>query len=109
MRHDIDLLTTAAGMRARGRSWVAVAEAVGRNERSCRRWAKLPEFKAEVERAQADLAPTPRGVYIAALTATKTDGIDWQARIRAADALADLDAKHAGVEDDDDDLGTGWT
>jgi hypothetical protein len=35
---------------------------------------------------RADLTPTPRGVYLSALTARKDDGIDWQARIRAADA-----------------------
>lgn len=105
MRHDLELLTIAAGMRARGRPWTAVAEATGRNERTCRRWADLAEFKAEVERVRGDLAPTPRGVYVAALTARRDDGIDWGARLRAADALIGLDAAPAPAgEPSDEDI-----
>jgi hypothetical protein len=107
MRHDLELLTAAAGMRARGRSWTAIAEATGRNERTCRRWAELPEFKAEVERVRGDLTPSPRGVFVAALTARKDDGIDWQARLRAADALIEMVAV-ATDADADADLLDGW-
>jgi hypothetical protein len=61
MRHDLERLTTAAGMRAHGRTWKTIAETLGVNERTARRWADLPEFKAEVERVRGDLTPTPRG------------------------------------------------
>ena len=96
------------GLRARGRSWVAIADALGVHERTARRWSDLGEFKAEVERVRADLSPTPRGVYVAALTARKDDGIDWQARIRAADALIVLDASPKAGADADEDLMGGW-
>lgn len=100
MRHDFSMLQTAAGMRARGATWVKIAEALGRDERTCRRWQDLPEFKAEVERARSDLAPTPRGVFVHALMARKDDGVDWQARLRAAERLINLDAIPAPADAD---------
>jgi hypothetical protein len=44
-------------------------------------------------------------VYVMALTARKDDGIDWNARLRAADALSSKEA--VPTPDDKDDF-DGW-
>ena len=88
---DHERLIAAAGMVGRGASYAATGRALSVNERTVRRWARLPVFVAEVERVRADLTPTPRGVFLMALTARKDDGIDWQARLRAAERLIGLE------------------
>jgi len=97
-------MTAAAGLVGRGASSAAAARAIGVNERTVRRWREIPAFRAEVERVRADLTPSAHGVFVQALTARKDDGIDWQARLRAADALIDLEAKPPSPEDEDADL-----
>lgn len=105
-RHDLDKLMVAAALRGHGKSWKHIGEALDVNERTARRWNELPEFRTEVERVRSSLTPTPRGVFIAALLARKDDGVDWQARLRAADALMGMDASPEATQEDD--LITEW-
>jgi hypothetical protein len=76
---------------------------VGVHARTVTRWRSIPDFKAEEERAREQSAkPDPRGTLLDALSATRTDGIDWQARIQAARQLLDR-----GMLDDPDGGGNG--
>jgi len=94
---DHDLMVTAARLVGIGHSYVAAARAVGRDESTIRRWSKLPAFQAERERAREEsIDPSPRRVLIDALSATKDNGSpDWNARLRAAERLLELEGKSA--------------
>lgn len=94
---DHDLMVTAARLVGIGHSYVAAADAVGRDESTIRRWSKLPAFQAERERAREEsIDPSPRRVLIDALSATKDNGSpDWNARLRAAEHLLELEGKAA--------------
>jgi len=82
----------AAGMLGRGRSMQTVADTVDRSTRTIERWRKLPGFAAEVERVRANSErPSARGVLLDALSARRDDGIDWSARLRAAQQLLALE------------------
>jgi hypothetical protein len=77
-------------MLGRGKEVGAVAELVGVHARTVTRWRSLPDFKAEEERARQESSkPTAKGTLLDALSATRTDGIDWQARLGAAKQLLD--------------------
>ena len=91
---DHDLMVTAARLVGIGHSYVAAADAVDRDESTIRRWSKLPAFQAERERAREEsIDPSPRRVLIDALSATKDNGSpDWNARLRAAEHLLELEA-----------------
>jgi hypothetical protein len=93
MARDLERMMLGAGLVGRGASCAAASRALGVNEKTVRRWRDVPAFRGEVERVRSDLTPSPKGVFLAALTATKGDGIDWQARLRAADALLDLEGQ----------------
>ena len=81
----------AAGMLGRGRSASVVAETLDVSTRTIERWRTLPGFAAEVERVRANSDhPTPRGVLLDALSARRDDGVDWSARLRAAQQLLAL-------------------
>ena len=85
----------AAGMLGRGRSAKTVAETLEVSTRTIERWRKLPGFGDEVERVRAHSGrPHARGVLLDALSARRDDGVDWSARLRAAQQLLAL-------EDDD--------
>jgi hypothetical protein len=62
--------------------------------RTLQRWrSSVPGFAEEVNRVRASsTTPDPRNILLDALAATKTDGVDWQARMAAAKALLALDA-----------------
>ena len=75
-------------MLGRGRQVKAVAETLGVNPRTVSRWRRVPAFAAEEERARASAErPSPRGVLLDALMATRNDGVDWPSRLAAARAL----------------------
>ncbi len=81
----------AAGMLGRGKTHAAVARTVGVSERTIHNWRKLPGFAEEVERVRAlSSNPEPRGVLLDALSARRDDGVDWSARVRAAEKLLAL-------------------
>jgi transposase-like protein len=81
----------AAGMLGRGKTYGAVARTVGVSERTLYNWAKVPGFAEEVERVRAlSSRPEPRGVLLDALSARRNDGVDWNARLRAAEKLLAL-------------------
>jgi transposase-like protein len=82
----------AAGMLGRGKTYGAVARTVGVSERTLYNWAaKVPGFAEEVERVRAlSSNPEPRGVLLDALSARRDDGVDWNARVRAAEKLLAL-------------------
>lgn len=99
---DIERMTVAAGMRGRGATYASISRALGVHERTVRHWAKLPAFQYEVERVRSDLTPTPHGVFVQALTATKDNGSpDWQARLRAAEHLSAQEAVTLAADDAD--------
>ena len=104
---DLDLMLTAARLVGSGHTYVSAARAVNRNESTIRRWSKLPQFQAERERALADIAGTPRSVFLDALTARRDDGVDWASRIRAAERLLEL-AGRKPAADEYADLAEGW-
>ncbi len=82
----------AAGMLGRGRSVQTVADTLERSARTIERWRKLPGFAAEVERVRANSErPNARGVLLDALSARRDDGVDWSARLRAAQQLLTLE------------------
>ena len=82
----------AAGMLGRGRSAQTVAETLDVSTRTIERWRKLPGFAAEVERVRANSErPSARGVLLDALSARRDDGVDWSARLRAAQQLLALE------------------
>jgi hypothetical protein len=82
----------AARMLGRGRSTETVADTVGRSARTIERWRELPGFAAEVERVRANSErPNARGVLLDALSARRDDGVDWSARLRAAQHLLALE------------------
>jgi len=81
----------AAGMLGRGKTYGAVARTVGVSERTLYNWAKVPGFTEEIERVRAlSSNPEPRGVLLDALSARRDDGVDWNARVRAAEKLLAL-------------------
>ena len=82
----------AAGMLGRGRSTNKVHETLDVSTRTIERWRKLPGFAAEVARVRASSErPNARGVLLDALSARRDDGVDWSARLRAAQQLLTLD------------------
>ncbi len=86
----------AAGMLGRGRSVKRVAETLGISTRTVERWRKVPGFAGEVEGVQANSQqPNARGVLLDALSARRDDGVDWSARLRAAQQLLALDDEEA--------------
>jgi hypothetical protein len=104
---DRDLMLTAARLVGSGHTYVSAARVVNRDESTVRRWSKLPLFQAERERALADIAGTPRAVFLDALAARKDDGVDWGSRIRAAERLLELEGTRP-AEDEYADLLEGW-
>ncbi len=79
---------TCARMIARGHSRRMIARTLHIGRETIRQWERDPEFAQEVERAvERGGAPDPRGVLLDALTARRDDGVDWQARLKAAFAL----------------------
>jgi transposase-like protein len=78
-------------MLGRGKTCAAVARTVDVSERTLYNWAKVPGFTEEVERVRAlSSKPEPRGVLLDALSARRDDGVDWSARVRAAEKLLAL-------------------
>jgi hypothetical protein len=100
-------MLTAARLVGSGHTFVSAAGAVIRDESTVRRWAKLPQFQAERERALAEIAGTPRAVFLDALAARKDDGVDWASRIRAAERLLELEGRQP-AGDEYADLAEGW-
>jgi hypothetical protein len=90
----------AAGMLGRGRSTKKVHETLDVSTCTIERWRKLPDFAAEVARVRASSErPNARGVLLDALFARRDDGVDWSARLRAAQqllALAEDDPEVSG-------------
>jgi hypothetical protein len=82
----------AAGMLGRGKSQKAVARFAGVTTRTIQNWIRdLPGFADEVERVRASSSkPEPRGVLLDALSARRDDGVDWNARVRAAERLLSI-------------------
>ncbi len=100
---DHDLMLTAARLVGIGHTYVAAGRAVSRDESTIRRWSKLSAFQAERERAREEsVDPSPRRVLIDALTATKDNGSpDWNARLRAAGHLLELEAQPPSPDEQD--------
>ena len=84
----------AAFLVAKGASYAQAAEALGYSKATISRWAKQPEWQAEVARLRAETPPSEASadaVLAAALGATKTGGApDWNARIAAAKLLKSM-------------------
>ena len=99
-------MVIAARLVGSGHTYVAAARAVKRDESTIRRWAKLPRFQAEREPALAEIAGTPRAVFLDALAARKDDGVDWPSRIRAAERLLELEGAQPAEQEYD--LAQGW-
>jgi hypothetical protein len=91
----------AAGMLGRGRSAKHTAETLAVAPRTIERWlADLPGFREEVERVRANSdRPDPAGVFLDALSARRDDGVDWNARLRAAQELLDRDLLDGSAHD----------
>ena len=100
-------MLTCARLVGSGYTYVAAGRAVKRDESTVRRWSKLPQFQAERERALAEIAGTPRAVFLEALAARKDDGVDWPSRIRAAERLLELEGSRT-AEDEYAGLAEGW-
>ena len=90
-------MVTAAQLVGIGHSYVAAVDAVGRDESTIRRWSKPPALQAERQQAREEsIDPSPRRVLLDALSTTKDNGSpDWNARLRAAEHLLELEGKAA--------------
>jgi transposase len=82
----------SAGMLGRGKSQNAVAKFAGVTTRTIQNWIRdVDGFAEEVKRVRASSKrPEPRGVLLDALSARRDDGVDWTARVRAAEKLLSL-------------------
>ncbi len=74
---------------ARGKSNVWISEHLGVNISTVERWRARPDVQAEIERTRERMAATDwlTVTLDALLSAMKNDGIDWNARLRAAALL----------------------
>ena len=85
---------TAARLTGRGKIARVVCETLSISERTLRYWKALPGFSDEVERVRRNAwQPDPEGTLLDALTATRQDGVDWNARIMAARLLIEIEAR----------------
>jgi hypothetical protein len=87
--HLSEVKLAAAGMVGRGATYATIQKRLGPHPRTLGRWmASDPDFRAEVERVRASAAqPDPWGTLLDALSARRDDGVDWPARVRAAQLL----------------------
>ena len=85
---------TAARLTGRRKIARVVCETLSISPRTLRYWKNLPGFAEEAERVRANAwQPDPEGTLLDALTATKQDGVDWNARIMAARLLIEIEAR----------------
>ena len=81
----------AARLLGRGKTQVAVADELGVDVATVRRWQRVDGFQEAVKAARDELLaenPEVRRVLLEALEATRKDGQpDWQARLTAARLL----------------------
>lgn len=80
----------AALLRGAGQLRVDVAKEVGVSPATLSRWSHDPAFEAAVKLARdarSDAPATAQDVLVAGLAARDDDGIDWQTRVKCAQAL----------------------